>query len=147
MSLASLLRTNFITIEMLSGDISVDTDGAFEGQWIPIEAFKNMRGHVQEKKKATLMRSFGTIEENHSHVMYHRSKALYEYAPDGEVKQVRLRVITAIDPRKPLTFPVEQDTAAHRYEWMGQIQQVTGVRAKATFYIIKANRINHLQLA
>ena len=146
MSLASLLRHNFFTIEILVGDISVDTDGAFEGDWVPIEAFKNLRGNVQEKKKNAIFSSFGTTEENHSHLIYHRERTLFEYRPDNEDKQVKLRVITARNPRNPLSFPVEDRNEVFIYEWMGQFEQVSGIRQKAAFYVIKGSRINHLSL-
>lgn len=146
MSLRSLLRHNFFTVEMLTGDASEETHGSFEGGWVQLKDFTNINGRLQEDRKNTVTTRFGTVEEEHSHRLYHNNQKLYEYKPDDETKQTILRVITHRNPRLQLSFPVEDKNSVRIYDFMGHIEQDQGIRNKARFFILKLNQVDHLSL-
>lgn len=133
-----------MTIQSSEGATQTE-DGSIDrpGAWVTLEAFKNIRCHIQEKSQFTVTERFARTDEEHNDLIYHQSLALYNYNPSSSKNQTQLRIIVnKSNPTKQLTFPITDENDIEIYDFRGQIEQVKGVRTRTKFFIIRCQRNN-----
>lgn len=135
MSLRNLLN-NYMTIQTSKGANQND-DGSLdrEAAWVEIKEFKNIKCHIQEKSKQTVVERYAKEEEEHNDLIYHTNKSLYDYVPSTAIRII----VNKANPNSKLSFPVNEEDI-EIYEFMGSIEQVKGLRKRFKFFILRAER-------
>lgn len=131
-----------MTIQSCEG-IAKTTQGAIDRQisYVALEKFKNIRCNIQEKSQLIVSDQFSLVGEAHIDIIYHQNYDLYKYLPNNQQNQTVFRIITNMEPSRPLAFPFSENQI-YIFKFMGHIEQIKTMGPMKRFYILRCQRNN-----